>query len=171
LSDTAPAPRPDEEYLPDAIYGANDGIITTFAIVAGVVGAGLSDRVILILGFANLLADGFSMGASNLLARRSQRDPLARVRSTAFRHGVVTWAAFVVAGAIPLLAYLLPIARGDEFRVAIALTLATLFVIGASRALVLKTNWLRSGTEMLVVGAIAAIVAYGVGALGAELTS
>ena len=61
-------------YLPDLVYGANDGIITTFAVVSGVVGASLSEEVILILGFANLLADGFSMGASNYLARRSYAD-------------------------------------------------------------------------------------------------
>ena len=59
------------DYLPDLVYGANDGIITTFAVVSGVVGANLSERIILILGFANLVADGFSMGASNFLARRS----------------------------------------------------------------------------------------------------
>ncbi len=58
-------------YLPDLVYGANDGIITTFAVVSGVVGASLSERVIVILGLANLVADGFSMGASNYLARRS----------------------------------------------------------------------------------------------------
>jgi hypothetical protein len=58
--------------LPDIIYGANDGIITTFAIVSGVVGGNLPSRVVLILGFANLLADGVSMGASNFLSKRSQ---------------------------------------------------------------------------------------------------
>ena len=58
-------------YLGDLVYGANDGIITTFAVVAGVTGASLPARTILILGFANLLADGFSMGASNVLAIRS----------------------------------------------------------------------------------------------------
>jgi VIT1/CCC1 family predicted Fe2+/Mn2+ transporter len=56
-------------YLPDLGDGANDGIVTTFAVVCGVVGAELSSRVILILGFANLVAGGFSMGASNFLAR------------------------------------------------------------------------------------------------------
>ena len=58
------------EIPPDLVYGANDGIITTFAVVSGVVGAAL-ETVIVILGLANLLADGFSMGASNYLARRS----------------------------------------------------------------------------------------------------
>ena len=52
-------------YLPDLVYGASEGIITTFAVVSGVVGASLSESVITILGLANLVADGFSMGASN----------------------------------------------------------------------------------------------------------
>jgi VIT family len=62
-------------YLPDLVYRANDGIITTFAVVSGVVGADLSRTIILILGFANLFADGISMGASNYLARRSTAEP------------------------------------------------------------------------------------------------
>lgn len=61
-------------YIKDIVYGANDGIITTFAIVAGSFGANLTPKVILILGFANLLADGFSMAASNFLGSRSEND-------------------------------------------------------------------------------------------------
>jgi VIT1/CCC1 family predicted Fe2+/Mn2+ transporter len=52
------------KYLRDLIFCANDGVITTLAVVSGVVGASLSPAVVLILGFANLLAEGFSMGAS-----------------------------------------------------------------------------------------------------------
>ena len=55
------------KYLPDLIFGASDGIITTLAIVSGIVGAALPAPVVLILGLASLLADGFSMGASNVL--------------------------------------------------------------------------------------------------------
>lgn len=58
----------------DIILGANDGIITTFAIVAGATGGALSNTVILILGFANIFADAVSMGASNYLGKRSRRD-------------------------------------------------------------------------------------------------
>lgn len=61
-------------YVRDFVYGANDGIITTFAVVAGVAGADLSASVVLILGFANLLADGFSMAMSNYLGEKSNRD-------------------------------------------------------------------------------------------------
>ena len=61
-----------KHYMKDLIYGANDGIITTFAIVTAVTGAALQPRIVLILGVANLLADGFSMGASNFLSIRSE---------------------------------------------------------------------------------------------------
>jgi hypothetical protein len=59
-------------YLGDLIYGANDGIITTFAVVAGVEGGALSASAVLIVGVANLLADGLSMGAGNYLSIRSR---------------------------------------------------------------------------------------------------
>lgn len=59
-------------YIKDIVYGANDGIVTTFAIVAGSIGAKFPLKVILILGVANLIADGFSMAAGNFLGTRSQ---------------------------------------------------------------------------------------------------
>jgi vacuolar iron transporter family protein len=62
------------KYIGDFIYGANDGIITTFAVVAAAAGASLSPVIIIILGFANLFADGISMGASNYLGERSEED-------------------------------------------------------------------------------------------------
>lgn len=61
-------------YIKDIVYAANDGIVTTFAVVAGAAGAALSSEVMLILGFANLLADGFSMAASNFLGSRSEEE-------------------------------------------------------------------------------------------------
>lgn len=63
---------PESIYLKDFIYGAIDGAVTTFAVVAGVAGAGLSSGVIIVLGFANLLADGFSMAVSNYLGSRAE---------------------------------------------------------------------------------------------------
>lgn len=66
--------RATGKYIGDFVYGANDGIITTFAIVAGATGASLSGIVVIILGFANILADGISMGASNFLGRKSEND-------------------------------------------------------------------------------------------------
>jgi VIT1/CCC1 family predicted Fe2+/Mn2+ transporter len=67
-------------YLGDFVLGAVDGAITTFAIVAGAAGAGLSNGVVLILGLANVLADGLSMAAGNFLRARSDQQLVARFR-------------------------------------------------------------------------------------------
>ena len=64
-------------YIRDLVYGANDGIITTFAVVAGVAGGSLSTIAVLIVGAANLAADGVAMGVGNLLAIRSHESALA----------------------------------------------------------------------------------------------
>ncbi|WP_404364179.1 VIT1/CCC1 transporter family protein [Marinobacter sp.] len=159
------------KYLSDLIYGANDGLITTFAIVAGVTGAALSSTVVLILGFASLLADGFSMATSDYLAERTPNTRNATTeKGEAARHGLATFVGFIVPGIVPLLAYLLPIAPEAQFPVAAVLTLVTLFVVGAGRAAASSLKWWVAGFEMLLVGALAAAVAYGVGALGAVLT-
>lgn len=79
----APAGRGN---LRDIVYGAIDGAVTTFAIVAGVAGAGLSPIVILALGFANVLADGFSMAAGNYSATKTELDEIHRLRSVEERH-------------------------------------------------------------------------------------
>jgi vacuolar iron transporter family protein len=72
--------RPAASYLQDFVYGAVDGTITTFAVVAGVAGASLDEQVVIILGCANLLADGFSMAVSNFLGTRAQRQQQERAR-------------------------------------------------------------------------------------------
>jgi VIT1/CCC1 family predicted Fe2+/Mn2+ transporter len=85
------------------------------------------------------------------------------------RHGSVTFAAFALAGAIPLMSYVLDLGTA-AFPTAIALGLAALFVVGASRAAVSDSGWLKNGVEMFVVGSVAAAVAFIVGALVASLT-
>ena len=80
------ADGPKANYLRDWVYGGIDGAVTTFAVVAGVVGADLSARVVLILGAANLLADGFSMAAGNYSATKAELDDYARIRRMEERH-------------------------------------------------------------------------------------
>ena len=95
-------------YVRELIYGANDGIITTFAVVAGVAGGGLSMRVVLIIGAANLFADGLSMAVGNYLSIRShesvlEAQELPEEEAFPFRHGGATFLAFVASrcGAAP----------------------------------------------------------------------
>ena len=62
------------------VYGATDGAVTTFAIVAGVIGASLSPSIIMILGMANLIADGFSMAVGNYLSIKTHNESIAKAR-------------------------------------------------------------------------------------------
>jgi VIT1/CCC1 family predicted Fe2+/Mn2+ transporter len=163
-----------QHYIRDLIYGANDGIITTFAIVAGVAGGALSRNAVLVLGSANLLADGLSMGVGNYLsirahesAREAQNLPEQEARP--IRHGLAMFFAFASAGAVPMMPYLVPGAAFDRFALSIGLTLIALFAVGATRSLVTVDRWWASGLEMLSLGAIVAAVAYGSAALVAAV--
>ena len=80
------AEKRSPSYLQDFIYGAIDGTVTTFAVVAGVEGANLDEAIVVILGGANLIADGFSMAASNFLGTRAERQQRARARKREERH-------------------------------------------------------------------------------------
>ena len=156
-------------YIRELIYGANDGVITTFAVVAGVSGGGLSLPAVLIIGAANLCADGLSMGAGNYLAIRSHESVLEaqgepEQEASPFRHAVATFVAFVAAGTVPLLPYALPGVPVSRFLLSLILTLVTLFAVGASRSLIANVRWWRGGLEMLALGGAVAGVAYGSGA-------
>ena len=155
-------------YIGDAIYGANDGIITTFAVVAGVTGGSLSARAVLIVGVANLIADGLSMGVGNYLSIRStesalEAQGLPEQEARPERHGLATFLAFVSAGALPLVPYVLPDLGIGRFPFSVSLTIAALFGVGASRAIVTVDRWWVAGLEMLLLGMIVASVAYGSG--------
>lgn len=218
------------QYIGDMVYGGLDGIVTTFAVVSGVAGAGLGSGVILILGLANLLADGLSMAAGAHLSLKSEREYYDRERQREawevehFPDGeraemlelhkakgyseedaetlveiqskrkdlwvdemmvqelgllpddrkpimsaAATFGAFLVAGAVPLLAYLVGLFVSVDpdaaLTVSVLLSGLALFGLGAAKVLVTERNWFRSGLEMLVVGGVAAGVAYLVGYL------
>ena len=161
-------------YIRELIYGANDGIITTFAVVAGVAGGGLPARVVLICGVANLLADALSMAVGNYLAIRAhesvlEAQGLPEEEAFPWRHGVATFAAFVAAGSLPLVPYIGPWDGATRFAWSVIFTLASLLGVGASRALVSNTRWWTGGTEMLALGAVVAGVAFGSGAFISRL--
>lgn len=71
-----------DSYLGEFVYGGMDGCVTTFAVVAGAVGAGLESSIIIILGFANLLADGFAMSVGAYLSNKTQRDSYLKKQAT-----------------------------------------------------------------------------------------
>lgn len=161
-------------YIRDLVYGASDGIVTTFAVVSGVAGGSLSHTAVLVVGAANLAADGLSMGVGNFLAIRAherarEADDLPEEEAYPLRHGVATFAAFMAAGSVPLLPYVIPAMTADALTWSIALTLATMFGVGAARGFATHERWWPAGLESLVLGSVVAAAAYAAGALVAAL--
>jgi VIT1/CCC1 family predicted Fe2+/Mn2+ transporter len=218
------APGMQTRYLRDVVYGGIDGAVTTFAIVAGVQGAGLSPHIIVALGVANILADGFSMAAGNYSGTKADLDDRKRLQAIEERHiteapdgereelrqilylrglsgpvladatdaiasnrdkwieimltdeyglslevprplqaALATFIAFLIAGSVPLIPFLLGLSQA--FTIAMVATGVTFFVIGTAKSYWSLSRWWRSGAETLLIGALAASIAYFVGSL------
>jgi len=166
----------ERKYLPEFVYGGIDGAVTTFAVVAGAVGASLSAGIILILGFANLLGDGFSMAISNYLSTKSQLDlkenkKKDKILSQEAKHplktGLATFISFFLIGLIPLssftLAYFIPSIEIYQFQASFILTGIALALVGAVKGLVVRKHPIKASMETLLIGGIAALLAYLVG--------
>ena len=216
-------------HFDDFIYGSIDGAVTTFAIVAGVMGASLPSTIILILGFANLFADGFSMAAANYQASKArnefvemkrkqeeweidnleeqERDEVRDIyREKGFKDqlledvvriitskrkvwidtmmkeelgliedeknpldsSVNTFIGFNLVGLIPLIPFMVFMIIGIElnseaFTYSIVSVCAAFFLVGMIKGKIVKKSVFRSGINTLIIGGIAAIVAYVVG--------
>ena len=212
-------------YLKDFVYGAIDGAVTTFAVVSGVAGAGLSGNVVLILGVANLVGDGFSMAAGNFMGTRAEKEQLHKLRQmelahiehipegereeirqifqqkgfdgplleevvevitadkqrwvetmlqeehglsltpiSAWKAAVTTFLAFLVIGTIPLLPFLGALfgfqTAESAYLISTILTGGAFFLVGAAKSRFVDHHWFYSGMETLIVGGVAAGLAY-----------
>lgn len=220
------------QFIGNMVYGGLDGIISVFAVVSGVAGASLSSAVLLILGAANLLGDGISMGIGAYLSLKSEKEyyqkeferesweaanyPEGEKRElTAIYHkqgypredaeklveiqskdqtrwvnammvhelgmikderkpmsaAWITFGSFVLFGLLPLLIYVIDLVFGlhlpmqSKFFVSIGLSGLALFGLGAAKYFITRRSPWRSGLEMLIVGGLAAAVAYFIGVL------
>ena len=158
-------------YIRDVIYGANDGIITTFAVVAGVAGGGISPSAVLIVGAANLAADGLSMGVGNYLSIRAHESARAaeqpsgrRGATVAARRGDVSGVRHRRRDPADALPFFRSLAH-DVSALSGLLTFAALFAIGAARSAVTTGRWWITGLEMLSLGLIVAAAGYAAGAV------
>tara|TARA_B100000678_G_scaffold256415_1_gene234771 strand:- start:29 stop:769 length:741 start_codon:yes stop_codon:yes gene_type:complete len=216
-----------QEYLGEFVYGGIDGSVTTFAVVAGAAGAHLDSAVVIILGFANLLADGFAMSVGSYLSTKSEKDNYNKHKAIEYWEvdhlpekereeirdiyrakgfegelleqivdvitankdrwvdvmmkeelemseetkspvamGGVTFLSFLLFGFIPLLVYVIDYSAGLEinlFMWSSVMTGIVFCLIGYLKAVVTQTRVVRSIIETLLLGGMAAVLAYFVG--------
>ncbi|MEN8788656.1 MAG: VIT1/CCC1 transporter family protein [Flavobacteriaceae bacterium] len=224
-----------EKYLGEFVYGGIDGCVTTFAVVAGSVGAGLDSAIIIVLGFANLLADGFAMSVGAYLSSKSNKDNYQKHRQIEYQEieeapedereeirqiyrakgfsgdllekvvgvitsnkdrwvndmmreelemldedkspitiGAVTYVSFILIGLIPLVIYVIdlyhPLGQ-NLFLISSILTALGFLIIGLLKAHVNQTAYWKGMVETVLLGGMAAMVAYFVGDLLQSLVS
>lgn len=162
-----------EDYLSEFVYGGIDGAVTTFAVVAGATGASFNVKVLLVLGFANLIADGFSMSVGSYLSTKSTQELMVKKgqsiadEASPVINGVSTFSAFILLGLVPLLAYVVDVALDLQatnlFLIASILTALAFAVIGYLKSKVTHAPLLRSVAETMILGALAASFAYVLG--------
>jgi vacuolar iron transporter family protein len=160
-------------WVPDFVYGSIDGVVTTFAVVSGVQGASLSINIILILGFANLLGDGFSMAVGKYFSDKAQIDHRKKndkehTDINPLKGGWYTFLSFNLVGLIPLLGYIigpyfLRLDSSQTFFMTCIATLLALFLIGIVKAKVDKTSAFKAGLSTMLIGGVAATIAFYVG--------
>ena len=163
------------KYLPECVYGGVDGLVTTFAIVTASIGIGASSGVILVLGVANVLADAWSMGSSDYLSSHAEAEQGDREHDekpplyTAF----ATFIAFVIVGFVPLVPFIValfvPSFESMAAWTSIGATMITFAIVGYVSGTVSGGDKIKSSLRTLGVGAIAAIIAFGVGYLLKDL--
>lgn len=165
------AKRMERKYLPEFVYGGIDGSVTTFAVVSGVIGAALNPAIVLILGFANLFADGFSMAISNYLSTKSRNDMHKKDKRNEIKTALATFFSFLLIGFIPLLSFVIAAITNNsmlienQFVYSIALTGIALIVVGWFKGEVTGKKKILSVIETLVIGGIAALLAFAAGKL------
>jgi len=153
-------------FLKDVVLGASDGVVTTFAVVAGSIGASLPNWVLIVMGIANVASDGLSMAAGSYLGVKSEVDyekskGSKNKEGSPIAHAVGTFIAFCIAGGIPLIPYILGL--DHQFELSILFVAFTLFAVGSFRARMAEKVFWRGGLEMLVVGGLASGAAFFVG--------
>jgi predicted membrane protein (TIGR00267 family) len=211
----------------DMIFGANDGLVSTLAFVAGVVGAITNPSIVLLSGIAELFAGTISMAVGSyqsskseleVLEREDQRkkakkgktpeeereelikfyeaegfkkgeaeaivDRIAKEKEPPLQEttieqlglapeelgkpvkaGVLCGVSFGLAALVPILPFALPIGIWDAMIASVIGTMATLFGVGAMKTIFSRRNWIRSGLEMMGIGALAAVITYIIGTL------
>ena len=163
--------RTEKKYLPEFVFGAIDGAVTTFAVVAGAMGASLSSLIVLILGFANLFADGFSMAMSDYLSTESENEIQTSYRHKHFRsprkNAFATFLAFVIIGVIPLISFVValfvPFIDNHKFLYSMILTGISFLAIGSVKGEIVGKRRIRSAIETFIIGGLAALIAFIVG--------
>lgn len=154
-------------YLRSTVFGIEDSLVSTVGLLSGIEITGTPRPSILIAGIVYIIVEAFSMAVGSFLSEESAEEYLNHGRAPLAEPiiaGVIMFFSFVVAGLIPLLPYLL-LNDATAFWVSIALSLATLFILGVASAELSRSRVLKNSVRMVLLGGLAILIGVLVGKL------
>jgi len=158
------------ESIREIVFGVEDGMVQNMTLIAGMVGATLSDGVIVLAGVVNAVAGGLSMSMGTFLSSQAERDALlasgvaAPVARSPLRDAGVMAAAYGVGAVVPLLPFTMPfIGRSAAMVVAVILTAVGLFALGMLKGAVSRLGRVRTGLQLLALASAAGVAGYLIG--------
>ncbi len=147
------------KFLSEFIYGSVDGLITTFAIISSSVGANIPNIYMIIICFASILADGYSMGVSRYLSYSAETK--INTSKNHILSGLYTFISFVSVGILPVIPFLFMI--NNEFETSIIVTMLLFIIIGFIKGKLLNNSIFQSIAETFLLGVSASLISYYVG--------
>lgn len=165
-------PTVHPESIREIVFGVEDGVVQNMTLIAGMVGAMVSNGVVVLAGSVNAIAGVLSMSMGTYLSSQAEGDALAAagcdpgVRRSPLRDALVMAAAYGLGGLVPLLPFAIPIFEpAVAIVVAVALTVAALFALGVLKGAVSRQPRVRSGITLLGLALGAGLAGYLIGVL------
>ncbi|MEK7514385.1 MAG: VIT1/CCC1 transporter family protein [Patescibacteria group bacterium] len=147
------------------IFGAEDSLVSTVGLLAGLFAANLQTADIVLAGLVLIFVEAFSMAVGSFLSEKSIDESQGqKEENVPLFDGVIMFFSYLLCGFIPLFPYIV-MPKGLAFAVSIAVTLCALFVLGIVSGKILKTSGIRNALRMLIVGGAAAALGIVVGIL------
>ena len=155
-------------YIRSSVFGFEDGLVSTLGVVIGLTTAALSKQIIITATIIEIFAAAVSMAAGSYLSTKTQMDFYKNKNLPIYEHpiksSILMFVYFIIGALVPITPYLLTEISQARF-IAFGLSAVALFAFGAATSKITKRSWLKSGGEMLIIGAIASAAGFVIGSL------
>lgn len=144
-------------YIRNFIFGAEDSLVSTVGLLAGVTSAGMGQKEIVVSGIVLICVEAFSMSVGSFLSERTIEESLpdyVEKKSNSLIAAIIMFASYFICGLIPLFPYFI-VAPDQAFVWSIFASIVALLILGFVSAKILKTNIIKSALRMMIIGGMA----------------
>lgn len=169
------------QFIRDIVFGTNDALLTNIGIITGFTASLVSNRLIVLAVLVDIFTSAFAMATGTYLSRTSEDDYLTSslthstktsvdaALANPYIASIVMFVVYVISGFIPLLPFFLGLRPTDAAKAAVVLGSVTFLIVGVFKGRVTGTPLRKSALQFFLLGTLAALVGYGIGAYASTL--